>query len=76
MDKHNKNGFTGGSTALKYSGMAFEMLATILLGWWIGKKLDEYLEYHKPVFTIILILLFCFISLWRVVNSLNKDNNK
>ncbi len=42
----------------KYSGIAFQMAAIILVGLWLGMKLDEYLELSIPVLTV----LFTFIS--------------
>lgn len=59
---------------LRYSGMAFEMLFTILAGWWFGKQIDAYFNYEKPVFQIILILGFTIFSLYRVIKSLDKLN--
>lgn len=59
---------------LQYSGMAFEMLVTILVGWWIGKKLDEYFSFNKPVLAIVFILVFTLYSLYRVIKSLEKIN--
>ena len=29
---------------LKFSGIAFEMLGYVIVGYWIGKQLDEYFE--------------------------------
>lgn len=49
---------TNSNSALKYSGMAFQILAAILLGFWGGMKLDEFLGLKKvPVFTLVLGLL-------------------
>lgn len=65
---------SSGQVVLQYSGMAFEMLVTILVGWWIGKKIDEYLNFVKPVFAIVFILVFTLYSLYRVIKSLEKLN--
>lgn len=59
----------------KYSGIAFQMLATIGLFSFIGYKIDEHRESSKLVFTAILGLVGVIISLIAVVRSLNKDNN-
>jgi F0F1-type ATP synthase assembly protein I len=42
------------NNALKYSGMAFQILACILLGFWGGLKLDQYLKLSIPIFTMVL----------------------
>ncbi|NJN25996.1 MAG: AtpZ/AtpI family protein [Cyclobacteriaceae bacterium] len=58
---------------VKYSGLAFQMAALILLGYWLGGKLDKWLEFTIPVFTIILILLFLSVSFYSLIKSLPKD---
>ncbi|GAB1398135.1 hypothetical protein MASR1M65_29150 [Saprospiraceae bacterium] len=59
---------------LQYSGMAFEMLVIILVGWFIGKTADEFFKFSKPVFAIIFILIFTMYSLYRIIKSLEKLN--
>ncbi len=49
-DKKNPN------AALKYTGIAFQMLAVIGIGVFGGIKLDAYLH-TRPVFTIVLSLI-------------------
>lgn len=41
---------------LKYSGLAFQMLAVIGLAVWAGIVLDGYLQLWFPAFTVILSL--------------------
>ena len=53
---------------LKYSGMAFQILACILLGFFGGMKLDAWLKFEKiPVFTLVLglagVVLGIYISI-------------
>ncbi|MBX7225217.1 MAG: AtpZ/AtpI family protein [Chitinophagales bacterium] len=55
---------------LQYSGLAFEMLAVIGLGVFIGVKLDKWLNLKFPACTIILGLLFLALSMFRIVKSL------
>jgi len=56
----------------KYSSIAFQMLAIILLGVWGGVKIDEWLEMSIPVFTIILSLLSVVLAIYSVVKDLLK----
>lgn len=58
----------------RYAGMAIQMGATIALGVWGGRKLDEWLEMQKfPVFTVILSLLSVFVAMyWAVRDLLRK----
>ncbi|RZJ64132.1 MAG: AtpZ/AtpI family protein [Flavobacterium sp.] len=58
----------------KYSGIAFQMLATIGLFSFVGYKIDEHRESTKFIFTAILGLVGVIISLYQVVRSLNKNN--
>lgn len=58
---------------VKYSGLAFQMAALILLGYWLGSKIDKWLNLSIPVFTIILILAFLSASFYSLIKSLPKD---
>lgn len=58
---------------IKYSGLAFQMAALILLGYWLGGKLDKWLDLSIPIFTIILILVFLSLSFYSLIKSLPKD---
>ena len=58
---------------VKYSGLAFQMAALILLGYWLGQKLDHWLDLKIPVFTIVLILAFLATSFYSLIKSLPKE---
>ncbi len=58
---------------IKYSGMAFQMLATIALSAWAGIKLDEYYQVKNHWYTISLLLLGVVGSIVYVVRSLLKN---
>ena len=58
---------------VKYSGLAFQMAALILLGYWLGSKIDKWLDLTIPVFTIILILVFLSLTFYSLIKSLPKD---
>ncbi len=55
----------------RYSGMAFQMLAIILVGVFGGYKLDEWLH-TRPFLTIILSILAVFLSIYYVTRDLLK----
>ncbi len=61
------------SEYVKYSGMGFQMAALILLGYWLGGKIDNWLDLTLPIFTIILILVFMSLSFYSLIKSLPKD---
>lgn len=58
---------------LRYSGLGFQMLATILLGVLIGQGLDYYVELNKPWFTVVFTVLFVLIALFNVVREIIKE---
>jgi F0F1-type ATP synthase assembly protein I len=58
---------------LKYTGLAFQMLAVIGVSVWAGLKLDEKFMGGKPVFLIILTFLGIFGSIYTLYRSLPKD---
>lgn len=57
----------------KYSSLALQMAATIALGVWGGKKLDDWLHVAQfPVFTVILSLLSVAGAMWFAVKDFFK----
>jgi F0F1-type ATP synthase assembly protein I len=64
-DKH-------GNDFARYSGIAFQMIAIILITTWGGIKLDKISGFEKPVFTIILSLLGVFAAIYTVVKDFIK----
>lgn len=56
----------------KYSGIAFQMLATIGLSAWLGTWLDKKLGLANPWFTVSLLLLGVLVALWQVIRGLMK----
>ena len=57
----------------KYGGMGIQMAAIMLLGIFAGIKLDEWLGWKFPVFTIVLALLSVFAALYFVLKDLIKN---
>ena len=58
----------------KYSGMAFQMGIIILIGTFIGKKLDAYFQTERPYLTIFLALLSIFTALYVTLKDLIKKD--
>ncbi len=56
----------------KYSGLAFQMIAIILVTTWGGLKLDEVAGFKNPVFVIILSLLGVFAAIYFAVKEFIK----
>ncbi len=56
----------------KYSGIAFQMLAIILLGVWIGIYLDKYLKLQNSVFTILFTIVSIILSMLYIIKQVSK----
>jgi F0F1-type ATP synthase assembly protein I len=56
----------------RYSGMAFQMIAIILVTTWGGMQLDKLAKFHTPVSTIILSLLGVFAAIYTAVKDFIK----
>jgi F0F1-type ATP synthase assembly protein I len=61
---------------LKYSSMGFEMIATILIGLFLGSCLDKYFNTSKPYFSAFFSFIFVLIAIYRILASLLSDKNK
>jgi len=52
--------------------MAFEMVAIILIGVFVGIKLDENINIDFPMFTVFFALSSVFFAMYRIIKSVNK----
>ncbi len=59
-------------TYARYSGMAFQMIAIILIATWIGTRIDKWLTLETPVFTLVLALLGVFGGIYISVRDFIK----
>ncbi|WP_149242720.1 AtpZ/AtpI family protein [Dyadobacter sp. 32] len=76
MDKE-KNGHPGKNDStpsrfLKFSGVAMQMLGTILIFTYGGYRLDEHQQNSVPVWTLILSLGSIGASLYLLIRSISK----
>jgi len=71
--KKNKNN-SGLKSYAKYSGMAFQMIAIILICVYAGVKLDEITNRQKPIFTMIFSLLGVFAALYISLKDFIKKD--
>lgn len=58
-----------------FTGIAFQMGATIFICAWIGKKLDESYPMEKNWFTIGFVLFGLVASVYVVLKQLKRYNN-
>lgn len=71
---HNKKLKTYNSY-LKYSSLAFQLLAAIGVFGWLGHKLDQYLNIAFPAFMLLFGLVAFAGMMYQVYRSINKDNS-
>jgi len=60
----------------RYSSIAFQMLAIILIGVFGGIKLDKWLKFDVPVFTIILSILSVILAIYYVTRDLLRSGKE
>lgn len=59
-----------------YSSVVFQMLAIIALGFWGGKKLNDYWQVQNNLITVALGLAGLGLALYNTIKQLEKINNK
>jgi F0F1-type ATP synthase assembly protein I len=60
----------------KYISWGTQLFAGILIVLFGGKKLDEYLGFNKPVFTIIFPLIYLTGMMIKLIKETGNKNNK
>lgn len=75
MNNQKKNSL---NSYARYSSIAFQMLAIILIGVFGGYKLDGWLNMSFPVFTLLFSIISVVLAIYSVVKDLlnNNKNNK
>ena len=59
----------------RFSGMAFQMLITILVGAFIGQYLDNKFPNENSIYTLVFSLLFIGASLYTIIKQAIKLGN-
>lgn len=57
---------------LKFSGIAMQMAITIIIAAYLGRWIDEKLQLKHQIFTIVLILIAIFSSLFQIIREVIK----
>lgn len=79
MNKPQKNNPQKNNPLHKYtrfSGIAFQMAATILIGTYIGVKLDEKFPNKYNAYTLVFSLVFVLASLYNVIKQVSNISKK
>ncbi|MEQ9437646.1 MAG: AtpZ/AtpI family protein [Cyclobacteriaceae bacterium] len=58
---------------MKYSGLAFQMIAVMGLAVWGGMRLDDHLQNRFPIFVVIFGMLAFAVSLYVIIRGLPKN---
>ncbi len=61
---------------VRFTGIAFQLGATIYLAAYVGKWLDNKFLMEKKIFTLVLILIGLIVSIWSIVKQLDRINNE
>lgn len=61
------------NTFVKYSSVAFQMAATIILCLFLGKFLDRYFSNSKPILTAVLSTFGVVIAIINLIRSVIKN---
>jgi F0F1-type ATP synthase assembly protein I len=64
------------NNAVRYSGLAFQMIAIILAGVFGGIKLDQLVKWEFPVFTLVLTLLAVILSMYFAIKDFIRIDKK
>ena len=56
----------------RYSNLAFRLIAIILVGFFGGMKIDQWLKLESPIFTLVLALTGLFLSLYLLIKDMLK----
>lgn len=60
---------------LSYTNMGLELLIMIFIGKWLGHKVDEYFQIQDKWFEMGGMILFIFLSTYRLIKKLNEIQN-
>lgn len=69
---NQKNNQSNLSNYAKYSTLAFQMIAIILVGVFGGIKLDQIVRIEFPVFTVVLTIVSVILSMYYAIKDLLK----
>ena len=58
---------------VKYSNVAFQLIATVLICFFVGKILDDYMTNATPWLTITLSTLGIFATIFLLIKNLSDE---
>ena len=70
--ENNENKKKSPNDYIRYSNLAFKMIAMILIGLWSGKKLDQKFKPKFPAFTVSLTIGALAASFYTLFKEITK----
>ncbi|MDX1941110.1 MAG: AtpZ/AtpI family protein [Saprospiraceae bacterium] len=61
-----------GTEYMKYTGMAFQMAATIAIGILLGRFLDRQMHSKQPYFTALFAMVFTGVAIYLAIKDFLK----
>ena len=55
---------------VKYSNLAIQMMVIIAIGTYVGFRLDKFIDWDFPVFTVVLSPFSVGVAIWYAVKDL------
>ncbi len=71
-DKKIKKASNAYKNYAKYSGLGFQIVLSLLAGFFLGQQLDKWLNTTNPWFTIIMVFVFFAGSMVFLIKQLPK----
>ena len=58
---------------MRYSGMAFQMIAVLLVAAYSGQWLDDHYNNTQPWFTLVLLLIGVTASMYLIIKTVTRQ---
>ncbi len=72
MPKGKTPGLRKSGNFIRFTGLAFQMIGTILFFLWLGVKLDQWAGMKFPVFKLVMILAGVGGSMYYAIKEVSK----
>ena len=73
-DDLKENTKKSASAFVSYSGMAFQMIAVLLVAAYSGQWLDAHFQNEQPWFTLVLLLIGVTASMYLIIKTVTKNS--
>ncbi|KAA9331939.1 AtpZ/AtpI family protein [Adhaeribacter soli] len=73
-DNRQENEQKATNAFVRYSGMAFQMIAVLLAAAYGGRWLDDKVGNEQPWFTLVLLLIGVVASMYLIIKTVTKQS--